>query len=62
VNIATGNDDFNNGMSNARPVGVPRNTFHGPGYISLDLNLAHGVLLTNAGNKGPRSDNLNQLV
>lgn len=53
VNVTTGNDDFNNGMSNARPTGVSRNSFHGPGYLSLDLNLAHDVLLTKAGNKGP---------
>lgn len=53
VNITTGNDNYNNGLSNARPVGVPRNSFHGPGYLDVDLNLAHDFLLTKAGNQGP---------
>ncbi|MBN9615412.1 MAG: carboxypeptidase regulatory-like domain-containing protein [Acidobacteriales bacterium] len=53
VNITTGNDDFNSGMANARPAGVPRNSFHGPAYLDLDLNLSHDFLLTKAGNKGP---------
>jgi hypothetical protein len=53
VNVTTGNDDFNNGLANARPAGVPRNSLHGPGYLNLDLNLAHDFLLTKAGNQGP---------
>jgi hypothetical protein len=53
VNITTGNDDYNDGMSNARPLGVPRNSLHGPGYFDLDLNLSRDVLLTKKGAKGP---------
>jgi hypothetical protein len=53
VNVTTGNDDYNNGLSNARPAGVPRNSLHGPGYLDLDLNLAHDFVLTKAGKEGP---------
>ena len=53
VNITTGNDDYNDGMSNARPMGVSRNSFDGPGYVDLDLNLAHDFPLTKQGDKGP---------
>ncbi|HTF67253.1 MAG TPA: hypothetical protein VK638_31700, partial [Edaphobacter sp.] len=53
VNITTGNDDFNDGMANARPSGVPRNSLHGPAYLALDLNLEHDFLLAKAGGKGP---------
>jgi len=53
VNVTTGNDDFNDGMANARPAGIPRNSLHGPEYLDLDLNLEHDFLLTKAGNKGP---------
>jgi hypothetical protein len=53
VNVTTGNDDYNNGLSNARPAGVSRNSLHGPGYLNLDLNLAHDFLLTKAGKEGP---------
>lgn len=41
------------GMSNARPVGVPRNSFDGQGYVDLDLNLTHDFPLTKQGDKGP---------
>lgn len=53
VNVTTGNDDYNDGISNARPAGVPRNSLHGPGYLDLDLNLSRDVLLTKRGTKGP---------
>jgi hypothetical protein len=53
VNITTGNDDYNDGLSNARPQGVPRNSYHGPGYLDLDLNLAHEFPLSKDGVKGP---------
>jgi hypothetical protein len=53
VNVTTGNDDYNNGLSNARPAGVSRNSLYGPGYLNLDLNLAHDFLLTKAGKEGP---------
>jgi hypothetical protein len=35
--ITTGHDDFNTGVANARPAGVPRNSLEGPGYADLDL-------------------------
>jgi hypothetical protein len=53
VNITTGTDDFNDGMSNARPAGVARNSLDGPGYIDLDLNMARDFPLTKRGDKGP---------
>jgi hypothetical protein len=52
VNITTGNDDYNDGMSNARPAGVPRNSLHGPGYLDLDLNLSRDIVFTKRGGQG----------
>jgi hypothetical protein len=53
VDITTGNDDNHDSLPIDRPSGVPRNSLHGPGYINLDLNLAHDFLLTRAGKEGP---------
>jgi hypothetical protein len=53
VNITTGSDNNNDGLPLDRPPGVPRNALHGPGYIDLDLNLAHDFFLTKAHEKGP---------
>ena len=53
VNITTGNDDYHDGLSNARPPAVPRNSLHGPGYLDFDLNLAHRFTLTRRREKGP---------
>ena len=53
VNITTGRDNYNDGMSNARPTGVLRNSLDGPGYVDLDFNLAHDFPLTKAGDRGP---------
>ena len=53
VNITTGNDQNHDGLSLDRPAGLPRNTLHGPGYLDLDLNLAHEFPLTRDGAKGP---------
>jgi hypothetical protein len=53
VNITTGNDENNDGLALDRPAGVPRNMLHGPGYLDLDLNLAHDFPLTKDGAKGP---------
>ena len=36
-NITTGSDDNRDGMPNDRPLGVPRNTGQGPGYVGIDL-------------------------
>ena len=35
--LTTGQDEFNTGVANARPAGVPRNSAEGPDYASLDL-------------------------
>lgn len=53
VNVTTGSDNYNDGMSNARPVGLSRNSLDGPGYVDIDLNLARDFPLTKQGDKGP---------
>jgi hypothetical protein len=53
VDVTTGNDNNDDSLPLDRPPGVPRNSLHGPGYISLDLNLAHTFLLTKARGDGP---------
>ena len=44
-NITTGRNDYNNGMANARPPGVPRNGGQGPGYADLDLRWSRDFYL-----------------
>jgi hypothetical protein len=39
-NITTGFDDYHDGVANARPPGVTRNTGHGPGYATVDARLS----------------------
>jgi protocatechuate 3,4-dioxygenase beta subunit len=46
VNIITGSDDNHDGIINDRPPGVVRNAMHGPGQISLDVNVSHDFPLT----------------
>jgi len=53
VNVTTGNDDNHDSLPLDRPTGLPRNSLHGPGYINLDLNLSHTLMLTKAGKEGP---------
>ena len=53
VTITTGNDDNHDGISNDRPIGLPRNTLHGPGFVDLDLSLSHEFLLTRGKKEGP---------
>jgi hypothetical protein len=53
VDVTTGNDDNHDSLPLDRPAGVPRNSLHGPGYINLDLNLSHTVMLTKSGKDGP---------
>ena len=43
--MTTGHDDFNTGVANARPPGVPRNSLNGPDYADLDLRWSHDVFL-----------------
>ena len=44
--ITTGFDNYNDGLANERPPGVPRNSLEGPGFIRLDTRLSHGFQLT----------------
>ncbi len=53
VNVTTGNDDNHDGLIIDRPAGTPRNTFHGPGYLNLDLNLGHSFKLRPRQKEGP---------
>ena len=46
VNVTTGSDDNHDGIVTDRPDGLPRNTFHGPGLINLDLNVSHDFMLS----------------
>ena len=43
--LTTGLDNFNTGVANARPPGVPRNSLEGPGYADLDLRWSYDVFL-----------------
>ena len=53
VNVTTGNDENGDGVSNDRPIGLPRNTMHGPAYIDFDVNLSHEFLLSRARKEAP---------
>lgn len=53
VDVTTGNDENRDSLPLDRPTGMPRNSLHGPGYLNLDLNLAHDFLLTKEGKEGP---------
>ena len=46
VNVTTGSDDNHDGVVNDRPAGFARNTLHGPGFVNLDLNVAHDFVLS----------------
>lgn len=48
VNVTTGSDNNNDGLALDRPLNTPRNSFHGPGYLDLDLNLSREFALTHA--------------
>jgi hypothetical protein len=52
VNVTTGSDENRDSLPLDRPPGVPRNSLHGPGYISLDVNLSHAIMLTRDGKDG----------
>jgi hypothetical protein len=52
--FTTGLDNYNDGMANARPPGVPRNSLQGPGYADLDLRWSRDFYLVKAKKeKGP---------
>jgi hypothetical protein len=46
--ITTGHDDFNTGVANSRPAGVPRNSAEGPGYADLDLRWSRDLFFDSA--------------
>jgi Carboxypeptidase regulatory-like domain len=46
VNVTTGSDFNHDGVVNDRPGSLPRNTLHGPGFVNLDLNVAHDFVLS----------------
>src|SRR5579863_2163094 len=53
-NETTGTDEYNDGMANGRPPGVPRNSLQGPGYADLDLRWSRDFFLTaSQKDKGP---------
>ena len=43
--ITTGNDDYNDGLSNARPAGVPRNSLTGSDFQNLELRWGYNYKL-----------------
>jgi hypothetical protein len=43
--LTTGEDPYHTGLANARPVGVPRNSLEGPGFVDLDLRWSHDFYL-----------------
>jgi len=51
--ITTGTDTYNDGMDNARPPGVSRNSMQGRGYASFDLRLSHDFHLKPTDKQGP---------
>ncbi len=44
--IVTGTDPYGDGLFNARPDGVGRNSETGPGYVDLDLRWGHDFAIT----------------
>jgi hypothetical protein len=52
--LLTGHDDYNSGQTNARPVGVARNTLQGPGTALVDLRWTHEFAVgARKGGEGP---------
>jgi hypothetical protein len=53
--ILTGTDPYGDGLFNARPEDVGRNTETGPGYVDLDLRWGHDFAITaNKADEAPR--------
>lgn len=52
--LRTGSDDFNDGTTNARPAGVPRNGLEGPGSARLDVRWSREVAFGGRGEDGPK--------
>jgi hypothetical protein len=60
-NITTGRDDNDDGVTNDRPAGVPRNSATGPGFQSTSLNISKAIYFGTAG-RGGSGTNLNWFV
>jgi hypothetical protein len=54
VNVTTGADNNGDGITNDRPQTLPRNTLPGPGFINLDLNVAHDFVLFKSRKDAPK--------
>jgi len=56
VNVITGLDSNGDGVTNDRPNGglAPRNSFHGPGFLGLDLNAERDFNFSKDKKAGPR--------
>jgi hypothetical protein len=54
--MTTGTNDYNDGLANARPPGVPRNSLEGAGAAKLDVswNKAFALPFAKAGSKDHR--------
>jgi hypothetical protein len=50
--LTTGGDIYGTGLTNGRPVGVPRNSLEGPAYIDLDSRLSRDFFLSRKKEKG----------
>ncbi|HWB95262.1 MAG TPA: TonB-dependent receptor, partial [Bryobacteraceae bacterium] len=46
LTVLTGTDPYGDGLFNARPDGVERNSETGPGYVDMDLRWGHDFALT----------------
>jgi hypothetical protein len=52
-NITTGYDNFNDGVTNARPDGVSRNSAEGPGFFDSSINFAKTITVFRSKEAGP---------
>jgi hypothetical protein len=52
-NITTGYDNFNDGVINARPDGVSRNSAEGPGFLDSSINISKTIPLLKSKEAGP---------
>jgi outer membrane receptor protein involved in Fe transport len=52
--LTTGRDENQDGIANDRPVGVARNTLHGPGWMRLDLRMSKEFGLSGGNGDGPK--------
>ena len=53
--ITTGSDPYGDGLFNARPTGVARNTMNYPNYVDVDLRWGHDFALTaDKGDEAPK--------